>query len=829
MAEAANILKTNQEGESSDVPGSDKQDVASSLIPTSSHQHPHIDLSVPVSHSEPIIRDNSAEAVVAASKASPGARSPRRWSDGSRHLPTLSPGSTSPPVPRTRTTSEPSHPTSDTDVPLRSPRAARHTPQRTPDLNVATGPSSVPVSAPPPRQLDAVELLNNAVDDSKQQQHAHSSKTPTPQRQRQLDHNVDQGLPNDLVTAQEAESPKLPADVVPTVSALVPLVPTDVASPAPFSPEFALVYDDEAKQREQDTQCGCCGYPTPSLRKFRTMSWVVFILCMSSFTRSFSASGIMLVVLPTLERRYSLSGSESGSIVSSNDLAASLIMLPVSFLASNRHKPRILGCGIILMGIGNFIVTLAHFLAPAYHVTGQSQELCPRVKSGDGGCTGDSVRNFRFVMIAGQFIAGIGSTPINTVSIAYLDENLPMAKSAAYVGIFNSMSVFGPAIGFICGGLMLKRFVDISTDVKALNLTPDSGAWVGAWWIGFIITAILGIIFGSVTNLFPKHLPEFYTIKAERKLQQMQDINYVTMSGIQSGDFGERLSDLPMALKQLCKNCVLIFLCFAFSFGQLYCVGITAVVAKFFQAQFSMSPTGAALIIGPVVLVSGMGGAIMGGILVSRFKMDSPGIIRMCFLNCLIAIVSVMVYRTYCKDSDMAINSSFDAESGVGSEYDLPCNSHCHCSEHDFDPVCSADNKMYVSACYAGCQTTFPAGKNQGCQAEGEVFGIRRQGYRKQSHSILDSSCQAWNFRCGEKGNCLSYTNRDMAHGMFITLTVCMAASAICYAVAFGFLIRSRRQRRQKVQSDQPETVVEEAERLEAADHLDDQEGSPAE
>ena len=50
--------------------------------------------------------------------------------------------------------------------------------------------------------------------------------------------------------------------------------------------------------------------------------------------------------------------------------------------------------------------------------------------------------------------------------VTYLDENLKPAMSAFYMGIFYSMAIIGPAVGFILGGYFLSIYTDFrSVDV----------------------------------------------------------------------------------------------------------------------------------------------------------------------------------------------------------------------------------------------------------------------------------------------------------------------------------------------------------------------------
>lgn len=58
----------------------------------------------------------------------------------------------------------------------------------------------------------------------------------------------------------------------------------------------------------------------------------------------------------------------AGLIAGAYDIASVLCSIPVSYLGSRigSSKPRWLGWGVFIMGIGSFVFTLPHFGSPAY-------------------------------------------------------------------------------------------------------------------------------------------------------------------------------------------------------------------------------------------------------------------------------------------------------------------------------------------------------------------------------------------------------------------------------------------------------------------------------
>ena len=110
-------------------------------------------------------------------------------------------------------------------------------------------------------------------------------------------------------------------------------------------------------------------------------------------------------------------------------------------------------------------------------------DFCRGNNSGVDQCVSNqdssSLSDYRFFFYFGQFLLGVGNAPLYTlgnsrivflvtyifndcefVGIVYLDENLLPNASAMYLGVFYSMSIVGPAFGYILGGVFLGYYTD---------------------------------------------------------------------------------------------------------------------------------------------------------------------------------------------------------------------------------------------------------------------------------------------------------------------------------------------------------------------------------
>ncbi|XP_054930592.1 solute carrier organic anion transporter family member 4A1-like [Dermacentor andersoni] len=170
-----------------------------------------------------------------------------------------------------------------------------------------------------------------------------------------------------------------------------------------------------------------------------------------------------------------------------------------------------------------------------------------------------------------------------------------------------------------------------------------------------------------------------------------------------SSEFGQRISDLPKAIRRLLTNVPFMLLSFAMSFNQMFAIGITSTLTKFFESQLGMSSETIAYLTGPIVLVGGGFGAICGGALVGRWNLDFEGIMRLCMYNCCFSWFGVLAFLFSSPESTYATPEGY-VGAPKPTSFNFGCNVDCNCTLSYVNPVCAADAVVYLSPCLAGCR-----------------------------------------------------------------------------------------------------------------------------
>uniref|UniRef100_A0A8B9SUZ2 Solute carrier organic anion transporter family member n=1 Tax=Anas platyrhynchos TaxID=8839 RepID=A0A8B9SUZ2_ANAPL len=396
--------------------------------------------------------------------------------------------------------------------------------------------------------------------------------------------------------------------------------------------------------------CGWGGFTPGCLQLFNTSKGVLFFLCVASFLQGMTVNGFINTVITSIERRFDLRSYQSGLIASSYDIAACLCLTFVSYFGGNGHKPRWLGWGVMVMGLGSLLFALPHFTTGMYKVHSSADVgVCAANQSQSCAPATSSLSSYRFVFMLGQFLHGMGATPLYTLGVTYLDENVKTNYSPVYIAVFYTAAILGPAAGYLVGGMFLNIYTEIHREP---DITPENTLWVGAWWIGFLGAGAASLLISIPILGYPQRLPGTWHHEAGAVLaHQLKDGSHKKAS---DPDFGKTVKDLPRSVLLLLKNPTFIFLCLAGATEATLIAGMSTFGPKFLESQFSLSASEAATLFGYLVVPAGGGGTFLGGFLVNKFKLRCSGIIKLCLVCTLTSLMAIFVFFIRCPNVPMA-------------------------------------------------------------------------------------------------------------------------------------------------------------------------------
>ncbi|NXN97615.1 SO2B1 protein, partial [Rhinopomastus cyanomelas] len=410
-------------------------------------------------------------------------------------------------------------------------------------------------------------------------------------------------------------------------------------------------------------------------------------------------SGYLKSSISTIERRYGLSSQTSGLLASFNEVGNTLLIVFVSYFGSRVHRPRLIGCGAILVSLAGFLMSLPHFITGPYKYDqsvasafSNVTDLCrpgapgPRGNLSGAACTPRTARENHevlLVMFIAQALLGIGGVPIQPFGISYIDDFASERNSPLYLGILFSVTVIGPGVAFMLGSAMLRLYVDVDkVSGDRVQLTHKDPRWVGAWWLGFLVAASLVALSAVPYFFFPREMPR-------------------EVGG--GCRFPLFLSDFPLVLLRNLRHPVYLLVVLAQVNLSAMVAGLATFMGKFLERQFSLTASLANMIIGAVNIPGAMVGIVVGGAILKRFQMSLKQCSAMCVLGMLLCLlVAFPLLFLGCPTQRVAgVTYSVSPGPGRGSE---GCSLPCTCPEDAYNPVCGADAIEYVSPCSAGCQ-----------------------------------------------------------------------------------------------------------------------------
>uniref|UniRef100_A0AAQ5XMK6 Solute carrier organic anion transporter family member n=1 Tax=Amphiprion ocellaris TaxID=80972 RepID=A0AAQ5XMK6_AMPOC len=388
------------------------------------------------------------------------------------------------------------------------------------------------------------------------------------------------------------------------------------------------------------------------------------------FSKAFGGA-YMKSSITQIERRFDIPSSLIGFIDGSFEMGNLLVIAFVSYFGAKLHRPRLIGIGCVIMAAGCYLTALPHFFQGPYkyetsvsHSTNvnSTESILPCLSnhsvtdtddtpdvSAIKACEKAAGSSMWIYVFLGNMLRGIGETPIMPLGVSYLDDFSREENTPFYLACIHTVGILGPMFGFMLGSFLAKIYVDVgSVDLDTITITHKDSRWVGAWWLGFIVTGTV-ILMSSIPFWFlPKSLPKQGKEESPSRSTELSTVaeqeNFLPEENQEAEEkpvtFKELAKDFIPSLRRLFKNSIFSLMVLTYLVVVNGFIGMITFKPKFMEQTFGQSASKAIFLIGMT-----------------------------------------------------------------------PCNMGCSCSIKHWDPVCAYNGMTYASPCLAGCQTSTGTGK----------------------------------------------------------------------------------------------------------------------
>uniref|UniRef100_A0A8D0HUL7 Solute carrier organic anion transporter family member n=1 Tax=Sphenodon punctatus TaxID=8508 RepID=A0A8D0HUL7_SPHPU len=424
-------------------------------------------------------------------------------------------------------------------------------------------------------------------------------------------------------------------------------------------------------------------------------------------------------MLTQIERRFDIPASLVGVINGSFEMGDLLVIAFVSYLGAKLHRPRMIALGCIVMSLGCLLISLPHFLMGRYQyetmisssenssssmticLLNQTQSSLPTEMPSED-CKKKAGSLMWVFVLAGNIIRGVGETPITPLGISYVEDFAKAENSPFYIGK-SATTVLGPFLGLMMGSFCAQLYVDIGF-IDDVTLSLTDARWVGAWWLGALICALLNLLVGIPFCFLPKSLP---------KEGEETDVELSTKRKLLCPfipDF------IPFVKSLLCNPVYMLFIGVTVIQFSAF-IGMFSFMPKYLEQQYGKSASDAIFLIAVYNLPIICTGYFLGGLLMKKFKINNIQSAHIAFWTSVLEyLIYFSAFLMICNNSPVAgLTVSYEGIeqiSYVETNLYADCNSGCDCSVKAWDPVCGDNGITYVSACLAGCTASNGTGKS---------------------------------------------------------------------------------------------------------------------
>ena len=126
--------------------------------------------------------------------------------------------------------------------------------------------------------------------------------------------------------------------------------------------------EHSSDEKNVDTKCGTGPCKPACLQSCAKPTTFLIGISLLVLVQSMLVSGYTSGIITTIERRFDLSSTEAGVVISSYEFTCMFATVFISYFGDKYNRAKLIGRGAIFIAIGAVIFTLPHFLGGTYEV-----------------------------------------------------------------------------------------------------------------------------------------------------------------------------------------------------------------------------------------------------------------------------------------------------------------------------------------------------------------------------------------------------------------------------------------------------------------------------
>ena len=443
-----------------------------------------------------------------------------------------------------------------------------------------------------------------------------------------------------------------------------------------------------------------------------------------------------------------------------DNIATVLTNLFIGYYGKTAHKPRWMSIGCVVTGLSVMITALPYFIyGPARETDlelAANMTLSQRRQSSEQMCMAEIQRedcseinaSKTMTMVAvgcfaiSNFFRGFGTSIYFTYGTPYLDDNVSKAKMPTFFAFIFAARIFGAPIGFYLSSRALKLYE--SPFARPAGLVETDPRWIGAWWIGFLVSGSLMLLLAIPLSLFPREFkkkPKRETSLAlvDRQQQQLEIDDKARPNGGKKLTFANgsedslngqendckkkrntqdlSLKELPGEVYQIVTNPIIVCQMMGNLFRGIGMIGYFVFQTKYLESQFRQSASKASLVSGTTGFLAKIFGVLFGGILITLCRPGPRTLTTYIFIVELTSVFTLMYGASVIGPQYLYPGTRLMETNQL--DLNNQCNSACHCDHVRYQPVCEhLEMKAYFSPCHAGCKMSYTTPDNSSVYSE---------------------------------------------------------------------------------------------------------------